>query len=114
MSEQLSRVEELKRKRDYWKRHIEGWQSSKLSQRGYCRHHHLSYHQFGYWRKRFIRSETGAKFVSLDLRPSSTGKQPLQSNGSLRLVVSDGLKIEIDAGFDPHLLRQLIIALRGV
>ena len=114
MSEQLSRVEELKRKREHWKRHIEGWHNSNIPQREYCRHHHLSYHQFGYWKKRFVRSETGMKFVSLDLRTSSTGRHRSQSNCPLRLVVSDGLKIEVEAGFDPDLLAQLIIALRGM
>ena len=112
MSEQLSRVEELKRKRAHWKRHINDWQSSGLPQREYCRHHSLSYHQFGYWKKRFVHNENRKKFVALDLGPSAS-KRPSQSNCPLRLVVSDGLKIEVDAGFDPHLLRQLIIALRG-
>ena len=54
------------------------------------------------------------KFVSLDLKTSSTGRHPSQSNCPLRLVVSDGLKIEVEAGFDPDLLGQLIIALRGM
>jgi hypothetical protein len=113
MSEQLSRVEELKRKREHWKHHIESWQASGLPQREYCRHHHLSYYQFGYWKKRLVQSERGAKFVALNLGPSA-GKRPSQSGCPLRLVVSNGFTIEIEPGFDPHLLRQLIIALRGL
>ena len=113
MSEQLSRVEQLKRKREHWKHHIESWQSSGLPQREYCRHHHLSYHQFGYWKKRFVQAEKRKKFVALDLDPS-TGKQPSPSGCPLRLVLTNGFSIEIDPGFDPHLLRQLIIALRGL
>ena len=48
MSEQLSRAEELKQKRDHWKRHIESWQAGGLSQSEYCRRHNLSYHRFIY------------------------------------------------------------------
>ena len=113
MSEQLSRVEELKRKRDHWKRHINDWQSSGLHQTEYCRHHCLSYHQFGYWKKRFVHTENTKKFIALDLG-TSTSKRPSQSSCLLRLVVANGCSIEIDSGFDPQLLRQLIIALRGL
>ena len=115
MSEQLSamRVEELERKRDHWKHHIEGWQASGLHQTEYCRHHHLSYHQFGYWKKRFVQIEKRKKFVALDLDPSK-GKQQSPSGCPLRLVLTNGFTIEIDPGFDPQLLRQLIIVLRGL
>jgi len=113
MSEKLSRVEELKRKRAHWKQHIESWQASGLTQREFCRQHHFSYYQFGYWKKRLVQAETGTKFVTMDLGPS-TGKGSSQTGCPLRLVLADKFTIEIDPGFDPHLLRQLIIALRGL
>ena len=113
MSEQLSRVEELKQKREHWKRQIDSWRSSGVPQTEYCRCHNLSYHQFVYWKKRFVQSETGAKFVALDLGPF-TGKGPSQAGCPLRLVLANGFTIEIDSGFDPQLLRQLIIVLRGL
>jgi len=111
MSEQLSRAEE-ERKRDHWKRHIESWQASGLPQRQYCRHHNLIYHQFVYWKKRFVQTEAETKFVPLDLG-AHTGR-PSRSAPLLRLVVANRYTIEIDRGFDPHLLRQLIIALGGL
>jgi len=111
----LSRAEESKRKRDYWNHHIERWQESGLSQSDYCREHDLKDHQFVYWKKRIIqREETAVKFVSLDSNLFTT-KQSMQGTGCpLRVFVSNGLKIEVNAGFDPNLLKQLIIALRGV
>ena len=113
MSEQQSRAEELKRKRDHWKHHIEGWQSSGLPQREYCRHQHLSYHQFGYWKKRFFSTETGVSFVPLKLEDLlDTPAQP--EHASLCLVINNHFKVEIRAGFDSQLLRQLIFALRGL
>jgi hypothetical protein len=66
-----------------------------------------------YWKKRFFNTETGASFVPLkleDLLDIST--QP--DRASLSLVINDQFKIEISAGFDALLLRQVIVALRGL
>ena len=52
MSEQLSREEQLKRKRAYWKRQIESWQGSGMSQSNFCRKHNLKPYLFTYWKKR--------------------------------------------------------------
>ena len=110
----LSRAEENKRKREYWSSHIERWQESGLSQRVYCREHNLKDHQFVYWKKRIIRTGTESKFVSLNLGPFKD-KQPLQhAVRPLQLILHNGFTIEIHPGFDPHLLRQLIIVLRGL
>jgi len=43
--EKQTRSEELKRKRRYWKKHIESWRKSGLGQRPYCRQHGLKFHQ---------------------------------------------------------------------
>ena len=112
-ADRLSRAEENKLKREYWNSHIERWQESGLSQSDYCREHELKDHQFVYWKKRMVQTETAGKFVSLNLS-SFTNKQPSQPGSALRVVVSNGLKIEVESGFDPHLLGQLIVALRAV
>ena len=108
-----SRAEENKRKREYWSSHIERWHESGLSQSDYCREHDLKGHQFVYWKKRMVQTETAGRFVSLNLS-SYTNKKSSQPSSALRVVVSNGLKIEVEAGFDPHLLGQLIVALRAV
>ena len=113
MSEQLSRAEELKQKRDHWKGHIETWQAGALLQSEYCRRHNLSYHRFIYWKRRFVPAETATKFVPLNLGQFS-GTRASESGCALRLVLSGGFTVEINSGFDPRLLQQLIIALRAV
>jgi hypothetical protein len=113
MTKQVSRAEESRQKREYWKRHIDSWQTSGLSQSEYCRQHDLKDHLFFYWKRRIVKPETTAKFVSLNLGSISEKGVP-QPACPLRLVVSNGLKVEVDAGFDPQLLRQLIIAVRGL
>ena len=110
---ELSRAEQLEQKRSYWKQHIESWQETGLTQVEYCRQHNLKHHQLVYWKKRFLKTETDVSFVSLkldDLLDIPT--QPDRT--SLSIVINNHFKIEIRAGFDAPLLRQLIFALRGL
>ena len=106
----LSRVEENKRKRSCWKKRIEHWRQSGLSQAEYCRQHHLKDHQLTYWKRRFEKTETTISFVSL---PTGTSALAV-NNPPLVLSIDNHFNIEIRPGFDGHLLRQLIVALQGL
>ena len=111
--EQLSRAEQLEQKRTFWKQHIEIWQETGLTQTEYCRRNNLKHHQLVYWKKRFLKTETDVSFVPLKLEDLLD--IPVQAeHASLYLVINNHLKIEIRAGFDAQLLRQLIFALRGL
>jgi len=108
----LSRAEQLEQKRSYWKQHIDSWQQTGLTQVEYCRQHNLKHHQLVYWKKRFLKAETVVSFVPLKLEDLlDIPTQP--DRASLCLVINNHFKIEIRAGFDPQLLRQLIFALRA-
>ena len=110
--EQVSRSEQLEQKRTYWKQHIESWQETGLTQTEYCRRHNLKHHQLVYWKKRFLKTETDVSFVTLKLENLlDIPNQPDRS--ALCLVVNNYFKIEIRAGFDAQLLRQLIFALQA-
>ena len=111
--DELSRAEQLEQKRSYWKQHIECWQETGLTQTEYCRRHNLKQHQLVYWKKRFSHTETGVSFAALKLEDLLD--TPAQSNRApLCLVINNHFKVEIRAGFDAQLLRQLIFALRGL
>ena len=111
--EQLSRAEQLEQKRIYWKQHIDSWQEAGLTQAEYCRRHNLKHHQLVYWKKRFLKTETDVSFVPLKLEDLLDIPAAPQS-ASLSLVINNHFKIEIRSGFDAQLLRQLILALRGL
>jgi hypothetical protein len=111
--EQISRAEQLEQKRTYWKQHIESWQETGLTQTEYCRRHNLKHHQLVYWKKRFLKTETDVSFVPVKLE-DLLDIPPQPERASLSLVVNNHFKIEIRAGFDAQLLRQLIFALRGL
>ena len=111
--EELSRAEQLEQKRNYWKHHIDSWQETGLTQAEYCRRHNLKHHQLVYWKKRFVKTETDVSFVPLkieELLDISTR----QDQAPLTLIINNQFKIEIGAGFDTQLLRQVIVALRGL
>jgi hypothetical protein len=111
--DKLSRAEQLEQKRSYWKQHIECWQETGLTQAEYCRRHNLKHHQLVYWKKRYLTTQTDVSFVPLklkDLLDISTR----QDQAPLTLVINNQFKIEISAGFDAQLLRQVILALRAL
>ena len=110
---ELSRAEHLEQKRSYWKQHIGSWQETGLTQTEYCRQHNLKHHQLVYWKKRFLKTETNVSFVPLKLE-DLLQMPARQDQASLMLVINNQFKIEIRAGFDAQLLRQLIFALRGL
>ena len=113
--EQLSRAEQLEQKRIYWKQHIDSWQETGLTQVEYCRRNNLKHHQLVYWKKRFLKTETDVCFVPLKLDAVDLLDIPAQpDHASLNLVINNHFKIEIRAGFDALLLRQVIVALRGI
>ena len=108
-----SRSERLEQKRTYWKQQINSWQETGLSQAEYCRRNNLKHHQLVYWKKRFLSRATDVSFVGLRL--GDLLDIPAQPTGApLCVVIDDQFKIEIRAGFDGQLLRQLIFALRGL
>jgi hypothetical protein len=110
--DQISRAEQLEQKRSYWKQHIDSWQETGLTQAEYWRRHNLKHHQLVYWKKRFLRTETDVTFVPLKLDDLLMDRPPQPDRQSLCLEINNRFKVEIRAGFDTQLLRQLIFALR--
>ena len=107
------RSEQLEQKRTYWKQHIDDWQQTGLTQTEYCRRHNLKHHQLVYWKKRFLKTEPDVSFVPLKLDDLlDIPAQP--DHASLSLVIDNHFKIDIRAGFDARLLRQLIFVLQGL
>jgi hypothetical protein len=110
--DQLSRAEQLEQKRTYWKQHLESWQKTGLTQAEYCRRHNLKHHQLVYWKRRYLKTETGVSFVPFKFE-DLPDIHSQANRASLYLVINDHFKIEVRAGFDVELLRQLIYVLQA-
>ena len=46
----------------HWLQQIEAWQSSGQPQHAYCKANKLSYHRFGYWRRKFLQQSQERRF----------------------------------------------------
>lgn len=57
---------------DHWKQHVEQWRQTKLSQTAYCKQHALNYHQFLYWKHKFLNKVDGLIPVRLDSQQSAS------------------------------------------
>ena len=104
MARQNSYQEPLAQKRRYWKKHVEAWRASGIAQAQYCRRHNLKVHCLVYWRKKFARkNQDPVSFVQLKLPQDFQVSRPAAISVSI-----GGCRIEIQRGFDPDTLRQLI------
>lgn len=108
-----SRTEELAEKRKFWKEQIQSWQESDLTQVEYCRKNNLIPHQFTYWKNRIVKSsEAPVSLVQVNMK-ANFNANPVHTS-PLRLVFSNQYHVEIDRGFDPVTLRQLVYTLKQV
>ena len=94
----------LTEKRRIWQGHIEAFRASGMTRAAFCRLHGLKLHQFIYWKKRFNKSCS----ASVSLVEVKLPRVCAQPQASLRVVVGAGRRIEVDRGFDPVTLVQLI------
>jgi hypothetical protein len=99
-------------------RHIRAWRESGLSQAEYCRLHHLKPHQMIYWRVRMPDESSTlsptADHSLVEVFPHQSSKQfgsDDQPSAALHLLVGDRFRVEVQNGFDPATLRQLIFTL---
>ena len=104
-----SREDVLRNKRRYWKAQIDFWKASGLNQSEYCRRNDLKLHLFVYWRQKYHpRAEAPVSLVKIPLAEQTFQSLFPSSVKPLRLIVGAGRHIEIERGFDPIALQQLI------
>jgi len=104
-----SRQAAIIEKRQFWQRHIEDCRKSGMTQKEYCLQNDLKEHRLWYWKKRLMKKDPQP--VSL-VQLFPTESRPMKSNGSsIRLTIADRFRIDVERGFDPITLQQLIYAL---
>ena len=94
----------LAQKRQYWEKHVESWRACGLTQAQYCRRHNLKVHCLVYWRKKFVRQDRPpVSFVQIKLPE----KFQLPRPAPIKISVGS-FRIEVERGFDPDTLKQLL------
>ena len=93
-----------------WKKHVALWLESGLSQAEFCRQMNLSYHSFGYWKRKLDPpSEYDFGYTSQVVVPVPLESPPSPQNPTpLRLHLGNGFRIDIESGFCPDTLRELL------
>ena len=96
------------------------FEQSGMGRKEFCAAHGLSVHTLDAWRKRFAQSGSQEKIVPVEIvenRRASVGSMQaggMARNGGFRVELAEGLRIEVEPGFDAAELRRLIAALDGV
>ena len=106
-----SRAEQIAEKRRFWEQQIQQWKDSGLTQIEFCHLHNLKTHQLTYWKKRFNRTQAPVSLIELQLG-SAVQSHTCSQGCPLRLILDEQYRIDIDRGFDPVTLQQLILTLR--
>ena len=96
----------IKDKAAHWRYHIEQWQLSDLTQVVYCQQQGLSLAAMGYWRTRLKKLQVIADNPEVPV--SFVPVQLTSINSSLTLRTQQGLSLDLSAGFDPALLKEVL------
>lgn len=89
-------------KSTFWHEHIIAWQSSHLSQRGYCDQHSLKFSTFVYWRGRYKRQRK--------LLPLAMPAHAQQDR--IRIDLPYGVRLDLPGASLPAVLPVVLRALR--
>ena len=96
-------------KANLWREHILAWETSGLTQPDYCQQHSISLASFGYWRTRLKRpSSQGKKRLKEAPRFLPIQLSATQSSAQITVRTPQGLSIDLDSGFNPQLLREVL------
>jgi hypothetical protein len=95
------------------------FEESGLRRKEFCARRGLNLHTFDAWRKRIAQLGSAEKIVPVEIvedheaSKGSTRAGSVAPNGQFRIVLADGLRIEVEPGFDAAELLRLIAVLDG-
>ena len=93
-----------------WLERIQAWEQSNLTQKAYCKQHHLGLASFQRWRRIFMTEEKSNESSSMTFLPVNV----VESKAScLTVMINEDLRLEIPADFDPNTLKQVIQVLQA-
>jgi hypothetical protein len=107
-----------RRSRAEVERLVSEYEQSGVRRKEFCAARELSVHTLDAWRRRIARSRE--EIVPVEIVEDHAARKGLIRSGSIepsgqfRVLLADGLRIEIGSGFDANELRRLIAALDRV
>ena len=93
----------------HWRAVVGKQTTSGMSAAAFCREHHIRFHQFYWWQRRFKRENSKDKRSGfLQLVPFSKSQR-----SGICIRLNNGVFIEVEQGFDPLTLRSVIATIGG-
>ena len=92
------------------------FEQSGLRRKEFCARRGLNVHTFDAWRKRIAQLGSAERIVPVEDHEAGRGSMragSLVPSGQFRIVLTDGLRIEVEPGFDAAELLRLIAVLDG-
>lgn len=107
------------RKTAFWRKHVDTWRESRLSQAEYSRQAGVSVKGLGYWKRKFERegeqepkeATTAPAIVAVQLpqiKDSAPESAVVPEHRSLFVHLQNGLRIEIPGDFTASVLEKLL------
>ena len=95
----------------HWRRHVEAWRESGLSQADYCRQQGLNHKTFSVWTRRVqgdlsLNKDAPLDLISVQLEPSPPVATARASAIMLRLA--HGVQLELSTAVSPRWLAELL------
>jgi hypothetical protein len=94
-------------KRQIWEDRVARWQESGLTQKEFCRQNNLRENQLTYWKKRLFQPEAPVSFLQVQI----AGNLGFERRSAIRLNIGHEYQVEIDPGFEPDVLKQVVSVL---
>ncbi len=101
-----------KGKRVFWEHNIKNWKKSGLSQAEYCRRNSLKARSFTYWKGRLKTKSQSISIVPVPFQTTPLIK--IEQKSQLKLVVGNGLEIEIGDNFKSATLLRIVKTLKSI
>jgi len=103
----MSESKQTNTKKELWRKHIEAWKVSNLSQNKYCEQENISLASFSWWRTKGLKNTVS--FVPATVKPHV----PIMTN-DIQLIFPNQTKLVLPSNLAVNDLISLIKALGGL
>ena len=104
-----SRKQKKPRSSEFWRKHVDGWRASKLTQAEYCRRNKLSAGAFWHWKRRFLdQDEESAPINKPDIVPIPVQQFTIKEARQPIILHASGYQIELAGDFCQATLVKLL------
>lgn len=102
-------------KREYWRKHINNWLASGLSQTKYCHQENISFANFAWWRTRGLKDKSTAKKISfVPAVVKETEHALTQLHANIQLIFPNQIKLILPSSLPVNNLVTIVKSLGGL